>query len=243
VQTCSPAIAFDLTKLHAQVGCRRLGLDLADLAREAASGGWATGAGSLVDLQLSATRLGWRPVENRSGDKGSTRLTPTASEDATAPSMSAAYGLDEQPLHTDGAHLRQPPRWLVFHSSEGNLTPTLLWSLLSPLSNPKHPVVMIPSFVSCGVFLTSGGDERFLCLAYNPELGWRYDPLCMWPSDERARRAVEYLGSLRESAFEYHWTTANQVLLIKNSACLHARASAAHDEARSLTRLSYSSPT
>jgi hypothetical protein len=75
----------------------------------ARSQGWADAAWSLDWLRGEARRLGWAEVATRNGDATVTELRPVTPEHARPRSLSNAVGLGQQPLHTDGAHLRRPP--------------------------------------------------------------------------------------------------------------------------------------
>ncbi|WP_236825533.1 MULTISPECIES: TauD/TfdA family dioxygenase [unclassified Blastococcus] len=90
-----------------------------------------------------------------------------------------------------------------------------------------------------GLFMVSSGKERFLAAARDAE-GWRYDPGCMSPCDQRAREAVGYFESVAANAYSHHWTEPDQVLVIDNRRALHARAAvSAADGDRALTRVAY----
>src|SRR5580704_10624045 len=58
-----------------------------------------------------ATMLG-NPVRGRAGQKIES-LSPTVQAGANSKSLSAMHGLGSFPMHTDGAHLLQPPRFVV----------------------------------------------------------------------------------------------------------------------------------
>jgi len=107
--------------------------DFVELAEAARVAGWAVGSIQLPALRIRAHDLGWEQVATRRGDSPVSVLRPTAAEEAHPRSLSAIHGLGEQPMHTDGAHLREPPDYLVFHAERPNRTPTLLWSEASKL--------------------------------------------------------------------------------------------------------------
>jgi hypothetical protein len=106
--------------------------DFVELAEAARVAGWAVGSIQLPALRIRAHDLGWEQVATRRGDSPVSVLRPTAAEEAHPRSLSAIHGLGEQPMHTDGAHLREPPDYLVFHADRPN-RPTLLWSEASKL--------------------------------------------------------------------------------------------------------------
>ncbi len=73
---------------------------LTDLRRD----GWATANGKPTDLSSALALHGYRSAHTQRGAARQT-LRPLKNEDAPPRSMSARYGLDAQPLHSDGAHL------------------------------------------------------------------------------------------------------------------------------------------
>ncbi|KSU55458.1 hypothetical protein AS029_05450 [Microbacterium enclense] len=146
--------------------------------------------------------------------------------------MSAVYGLEEQPLHTDGAHLHRPPDVIALCASEPSATPTIVWA-----GSSTYPTV--PAYARSGIFTVRTKQGSFLTSAVDGGR-IRYDPVCMSPSDGMAREAVGYFTSLRASAEEHHWDSPNLVLLIDNRRCLHARSAVAEgDETRRLERLTF----
>ncbi|WP_082993278.1 TauD/TfdA family dioxygenase [Mycobacterium sp. 1245111.1] len=192
--------------------------------------GWAVDALDLSYLTGWSSELGWTRISNRLGNNMIDELTPTSETDSHPRSLSAIHGLRTQPLHTDGAHLRRPPDLVAFSASAPNDTPTLLW-------RPTYP----PAFVSHGVFLVDAGSDRFLTTPHSMRSGFRFDPGCMTPIDQRARSAVEFFTDHRATAVvEHHWDTPGQLLLIDNRRVLHARANVSEgDEGRRITRMSF----
>lgn len=185
----------------------------------------------------------WVEVPNRKGDAALIPLRPVDRQDARPNSLSARHGLDEQPLHTDGAHHYMPPHWVLLFTEHSTVTDTLLWSEMSPLTNPKHPMIHRPASVTGGVFTVRGGKSSFLASAYSGAGGYRYDPGCMTAGDQRARDAVAHFGSLNESAYRHQWNHVGMALLIDNRRCLHGRAAVAdREEPRELARVAFRTP-
>lgn len=214
--------------------------DLAKLAKTAHSSGWAVGTMSRTEARWGARSLGWEEVATRQGDSPVAVLRPTASEDAHPNSLSAQHGLGEQPLHTDGAHLLQRPHYVVLHAAEANGTPTLIWSYVSKVTNANSPRQQMPTAVFGGIFVVRSGSTRFLAHAFDHRTGYRYDPGCMTPADQRAHEAARYFTDLQGQADRHEWTEPNQVLVINNRRALHARAAVAEDDThRELTRIAY----
>lgn len=211
-----------------------------DLAAVTRRDPWATATTSIAQIRSQARQLGWVEVPTRKGEGPVSELRPRTPEQANPKSLSALHGLGEQPLHTDGAHLLEPPDMLVLFSAEPNETATLLWSPSSPLTNPKYPLYSLPEALMGGIFLVRSGTDQFLATARTHEHGFRYDPGCMTPHDERARAAVEYFQDAQARAYRHEWTEPRQALFIKNRNVLHARAAVSEtDGNRLLTRIAY----
>jgi len=219
-----------------------VGTEQVDLAELSRTGTWATGTTTLRRLQGHARLLDWEKVTTRKGDSAVTELRPTTAEEASPSSLSAVCGLGEQPLHTDGAHMPEPPDVVVLYGEEPNNTPTLLWSLSSPLTNPDHPTIRGESSRQGGLFLVRSGIDRFLASAH-ADGRYRYDPICMTPCDERAREVARYFREVQGKAHRYEWVKPGQVLLINNRNALHARAAVSESDVdRVLTRIAYHCP-
>jgi alpha-ketoglutarate-dependent taurine dioxygenase len=208
---------------------------LAALAERATRTGWAVGRSTYRNIELAAAALGWFGVENRRGDDGATVLRPTTVGSAHPASLSAKVGSGRQPLHTDGAHLRRPPRWVVLHGEQQSDTPTLLCRLRRSAGNGAT----VPTTALGGVFLVTNGQDRFLSTLRTDAIGWRWDPGCMQPCDQRAREAAGFFASLEDEIERHEWTEPNQVLLIDNRQVSHARDDATEEPERVLTRLSF----
>jgi len=146
--------------------------------------------------------------------------------------MSAQYGVNAQPLHTDGAHLRVPPDVVVLAAAEPNNTATILWSATSGGISDWHP-----EFAQFGIFTVRNGRDSFLAPAAEGAR-MRVDPVCMSPADGYARQAEEYFQAL--PTISHQWSSPDTLLVINNRLCLHARgAIAAGDEDRTLERLTF----
>ncbi|WP_157434503.1 MULTISPECIES: hypothetical protein [Actinoalloteichus] len=212
---------------------------LANLAEFARREGWATGVMPLPILRLEASKLGWTPVPTRKGEEPVVELRPKTSDEASPRSLSAIHGLNAQPLHTDGAHFLDPPDFVVLHAEDPNDVATLLWSPLNKKTNSKYPVIPAPEYLQGGMFVVGGGAEKFLASAGAAGVRYRYDPGCMIPCDERARKVVRYFEEVAKDAYIHEWTKPQQFLLISNRTALHARADANNSSDRIITRIAY----
>lgn len=211
--------------------------DFESLVARAKEEDWASGSGDLDSIQRHAVSLGWTEVAIRRGDATVSVLRAVEANTAHPKSLSAAYGLGQQPLHTDGAHLPDPPDFVVLISKNPSATPTRLWSASSFLR--KRPTLGLIDALRHGMFLVLNGSESF----YAPTLSaawFRYDPGCMTACDARARDVEEFFASQLPEAATHEWSRADQVLLLNNRRTLHARSAVSKDDLdRELIRVAF----
>ncbi|WP_079177304.1 TauD/TfdA family dioxygenase [Streptomyces sp. MUSC 14] len=207
---------------------------LEDLVGESRRVGWASSSGTIAQVQREAAMLGWKEVPTRKGGPAISTLRPVDPEGAEPNSLSARYGKGAQPLHTDGAHLPEPPDVVVLVCEATSTTPTRLWDR----GRPKRFISVIPDFLRHGVFLVNSGNDSFFTTALAAGR-MRYDPGCMMPCDARARQVAHFFIEAEGSVVEHEWSQPGQLLVIDNRKALHARASAVHDPQRELQRLSF----
>jgi hypothetical protein len=210
---------------------------LEDLVAAARDEGWATGEIDVETIRAEAARLSWIEIPMRRGSGPVATLQPSTIESAHPSSLSSLYGLGRQPLHTDGAHLQQPPQFVVLASAAESATPT-------HVVKPRLGKLLADSDVSLseleqGMFLVRNHAESFFAPAWSAGC-YRYDPGCMSPCDQRANAVANLLGSLWDASTAIEWSTAGQVLVIDNHHTLHARFEVSDAELdRRLTRMAY----
>lgn len=180
-------------------------------------------------MRREAKEAGFEAVLNREGDPIESELTPTPAEKARPASLSAMVGLGAQPLHTDGAHLKEPPDFVVLWSKEPNATSTRVWVPLNTVTRSMRH----------GMFVVNTGRDTFFAPAIRSHFALRYDPGCMEPVDAAGRDLANLLQNPPdESVTEILWDTPGQVVVIDNRRSLHGRAAVADgDSARVLHRL------
>ena len=211
--------------------------DLEALAATARARGWALGSGDIESIRKQAASLGWVEVAPRRGDATVSVLRPVTESAAHPNSLSAVYGLGQQPLHTDGAYLQEPPDVLVFICERPSATPTQLWRPDVP-ARRRRPL-STTSALSHGMFLVRNGRDSFYAPALSGS-GYRYDPGCMTPCDARAREVQKYFEQQLSRASAHEWSAASQVLVVDNQRALHARSAVADgDLDRELTRIAF----
>lgn len=204
---------------------------VAEVFRLAVACGRWSGHLEFDTLRQHARALGLIEVPNRHGAIGPDLLRPTLTRDAHPRSLSARYGLSLQPLHTDGAHHRQPPRFVVLSAPAPSATATLVWQ---PPATPDWNALL-----QQGLFTVSSGNTRFLSTA-RPGHHLRYDPGCMTAADTYARHLQERLAVASADAIEHQWSYPDTVLVIDNWRTLHARAAVADpSEPRVMRRIAY----
>lgn len=205
------------------------------LFNEAHRSGLAIGELTLLTLSwaFEDSLLNWleqhnfQPLKNRPNEDPISELKPQTRETANPFSLSATTGLDQQPLHTDGAHLRSTPDFVLLWSETANDTSTRVWR-----------VPRIPQDSQNGVFVVRNGKERWLTQAYNDGT-IRFDPGCMSPADQSARGLSRILTTPPEQEIEHiHWDARGKIVVIDNKRILHGRSRLSEgDNTRRLKRL------
>lgn len=212
-------------------------MDAARMLDELRTHHWTSAIGAPEEIEMALVLYGLTAARTQRGHSRQV-LRPVSATDAPPSTMSAVFGNGKQPLHTDGAHLQQPPDVILLASAEPNLTPTRVWSGAQPVPGTSAVITAShPEFARHGLFVVRNGRESFLAPAFD----WvrlRVDPACMSPADGYARQAAEYFQDL--PAFEFHWDGPRKVLLIDNRYALHGRSAVATQDAdRALERRSY----
>lgn len=204
---------------------------LADLARD----GWTSFAGTLEDVIKSAALLGWQPVSLRRGDPLVSELRPVPASAARPNSLSSRTGTGPQPLHTDGAHLLQPPDVVALSSIDAHPASTRVFAL--------HPADRRSEDLRHGVFRVSDGRRSFYSFAMQDER-LRFDPFCMSACDGYSRRVVEFFRAAFTASGRHDWSRESpQVLLIDNRRTLHAREAVTREAPpRLLRRIAFRQP-
>jgi Taurine catabolism dioxygenase TauD, TfdA family len=209
--------------------------DLKSLAAAAFEGGWASGSGDVESIRKQAAKLGWTEIAPRRGDPTVSVLRPTPADIARPNSLSSKYGLGQQPLHTDGAHLSNPPDVVVLIADSPSLTATRLWSTRGEMPPRGAPNAAFWN----GMFLIRNGRDSFYAPALSAQR-YRYDPGCMTPCDARAREVAQFFDDQLGTAAAHEWKRAGQLVVIDNRHTLHARSAVAEgDWARELIRVAF----
>ncbi len=191
-----------------------------------AARGWALWRSATSDpLDTIALAFG----EPRSSAKGRPVvdiLRPTSRDAAPKRSLSARFGRQAFPFHTDLAHHPVPPRFVLLRCrrAASSSVPTLLIDGLRALLECRHAEVFRRD-----VWLVSGGRGRFYTTIVRwmpPEKAWivRYDPVCMRPALESFAQSAALLDQAINEAevAEVEWAPGS-LLLFDNWRMLHSR--------------------
>lgn len=207
---------------------------LLELLEESESRGWSavTLDGEQIRnmqyyLRTQAGIAGFELIPNRRGQGVIDTLRPSPQAEAHPNSLSSRYGLEQQPLHTDGAHLEEPPNVVLLWSEQSSDVPTRIW-------RPRR----VPTYEKRGIFSITDGKDVRLAPACDSDGMYRFDPICMRPLDHFSQLLCErFSNPPDEEVFAFQWDVPNTVLLIRNGVVLHGRSRVEnHDSERVLFR-------
>lgn len=157
-------------------------------------------------------------IPTRRGDGAIGALRAAGQAEAHPRSLSRHYGRKCFPLHTDGAHLPNPPDAVLLEFRQPTqCAPTLLFV---PQLDEVSPLVS--HALRQGVFCSGQGRPAFLVHALC-EQRLRYDPVVMNPRDALAHQAREYFEECFANAMEYCSPGPGTTLIIDNRRALHGR--------------------
>lgn len=199
----------------------------ANVGRELMPGVWVVECDRDAPLDRVALRIGV-PIESRPGGGYLDRLTPMESDAANRRSPSRSHGLGRFPFHTDAAHHRATPDYVLLRClhSGGLATPTEVVDGCELLADQD-----LAENLRLGTWLVNGGPTygRF----YRPVLKdsrLRLDPGCMSPANAPAERATDLLEQrIVECKIQTISWQSGLAVLIDNSRILHGRPPAKQD--------------
>ena len=171
-------------------------------------------------------------------------IRPQTVSSSNPNTLSSRFGLGGFPFHTDAAHWKIPPRYLVLycvHPGRGG-RPTLIQdsSIWMEDKKLKHAALR--------EVWKSGHQSPQLCTAgimINERFAVRFDEACMEPMTRTASELRTRIRTLIQSSpvFDVIWTPET-VLILDNQRMLHARGMASkHDFDRVLKRILVGAPT
>jgi alpha-ketoglutarate-dependent taurine dioxygenase len=213
------------------------------LAAEVVRHGWFKSCvpGAHGDVQSSAERIGMllgEPIASRSRAVVEL-LAPTPEVKAHAKSLSAAHGLGSFPMHTDGAHRLDPPRFIVlFCASPGiNPVPTILVRF-NDLRFTRSERMLLDATP----FLVRNGKRSFYSTITSASRSFiRFDEGCMVPEDGSGQPLFQTITQRCRDApvFSINWKPGDYIV-IDNWHVLHGRGVGAAESSpdRGLLRVS-----
>ena len=188
--------------------------------------GWAlarSGGGSheLRSMLETVARQFGTPLAGREG-RSMDRLSPRSQGEAHPKSLSAIHGAGVFPLHTDGAHLAKPPRFILLACQAAGSSPV-------PTVLARYDSLGLAERTACNLsaapFLVSNGRRSFYAtICGEREMCVRYDRGCMRPaSPQSAELAVLFEDALRHAPVHTHHWVAGDILVVDNWRVLHGR--------------------
>lgn len=168
------------------------------------------------------------------------RLKPITKQAARPNSLSRTYGLGRQPPHTDGAHLEDPPAFILLWSAATDLgqTPTVLRDYAPQYLDKTFFEEFSNSIWSVRINSRSFFYTRPI-FSNGREIKWDSGCFVKCVTGDFERRDVDaQMETL--PAVEYFWRE-RYALLINNRRVLHGRGAVAHPQAmsRELFRVSF----
>ncbi|MDE2937165.1 MAG: TauD/TfdA family dioxygenase [Chloroflexota bacterium] len=184
---------------------------------------------ALSDTEKVARSLGvlWKlgPPFELSGIPDIQELSPKKRDSARRNSYSSAFGLSEFPLHTDLAHLRHPPRYLVLRCIKGFASVQTQVLRASEFASTVgrscvEKALVRPRWVPAGHKLCmlplkfrTDGDEAM-----------RWDSKFLVPMNKSAERiALSFHAAAWEKAIYIRLENPGDTLIVDNYQALHGR--------------------
>jgi hypothetical protein len=197
------------------------------------SQGWVVLPAASGLMSKIAASLG-EPTPSRPGQALVDLLRPIQRDQAHPRSLSAMFGLDALPFHSDAANWPVPCRYVLLAAAAAkrNDVPTLLVSWRRALSKSiRRDLVR-------AVFLVRNGRSSFYTTALDSqECFLRHDPGCMQPIDRKAIDVgAALINQLQGASIHEHTWLRDDLLVIDNWSTLHGRP-AVNDHTRELRRV------
>jgi alpha-ketoglutarate-dependent taurine dioxygenase len=164
------------------------------------------------------------------------KLNPNNGEKGIKGTFSNRFGYGYFPLHTDTAFWTIPVRYILLSATRISSCNTILTSascLLDQLSvnerkEAERAIFKIKTIHS--QFYSS------LLFTENNIMGIKYDPTCMTPVNNCAKKFVKKMEEIKPNLKEIKWS-GNNAVIIDNWKALHGRGIASINETRELKRI------
>lgn len=163
-------------------------------------------------------------------------VRPKMTADAHPRSLSARYGLNALPFHTELSHRPRPCRYLLLGcidpGSPSAMTMLLDWRTLRFSSGEIQLLESAP-------LLVRTGRRSFYSTILPPGRAFvRYDPCCLEPVNERGRTALSLVEDrLGGGSPQTHEWRRGDILVLDNWRVLHARGPSNQRSSRRLARI------
>lgn len=160
-----------------------------------------------------------KPISSRINGNLIDNLIPIKTEDAHKQSLSANFGTNDFPFHTDGAYFKIPPKFILLRYTNGipNPTPTILCDLkninFTDKQILKHSVWKVKSRGSSFYSSILSEDENF----------FRFDKCIMQPvniKNDNSKYLENLISSLPKVIINWE---INKTVIIDNWNYLHTR--------------------
>jgi hypothetical protein len=141
----------------------------------------------------------------------------------TENSLSGLYGLDEFPLHTDGANEVAPPDYIILMAPSTRRTTTLL-------ADPRNVIDVDEGFAKEAVFNVKRLGRNFSAFFVQTRNGTRairYNSDSMTPRNSAAFEVDRKMRTLRDYAIAFNWEKT-KFLAFDNRVLLHGRGKVIH---------------
>lgn len=197
-----------------------------NLAARVLRDGWFKSTVAEMDQDLHSAlediaKLLGETVTGRSGQKIEP-LIPTEQVSANAKSLSVVHGRGSFPMHTDGAHRLQPPRFVVLVCVSPGTSPvptTLVRFRDLQISTSER------ARLEASPFIVRNGRKSFYSTIFNPSRMFiRFDMGCMVPCGAQSEASASLVTHrANETGVSLvHWRTGD-TLVIDNWNVLHGR--------------------
>ncbi|KQM34025.1 TauD/TfdA family dioxygenase [Chryseobacterium sp. Leaf201] len=161
-------------------------------------------------------------------------LTVKTKEETNQKSLSAKYGENDFPYHTDGAYLQIPPKYVILRS------PKNIENCPTKLCIPHFSEFEIKKLMK-DVLLVNGGRGRFystILEKIDKDFRLRFDLDCMRPALTEFDTSIKLINKLiKETVIEEIDWKENQCVIFNNWKLVHSRADATNKFERVLERI------
>lgn len=206
---------------------------------ELLSNGWAAfqlpndDAVAIEQAALEIAVLLGQPMATRRHGPLIDELIPTNKHAANLRSLSARYGLNPFPWHTDGAHWGTPPRYLVMGCLEA--APRTAQTIFC--EGRAFEPLNLEEARSSTFRVTNGSNSFYTAARDSADRYYRFDPGCMTPMDAGAHKIVRAIDLFEpEDQHAITWQ-AGTFLLLDNWRFIHRRGAAQGSTERKLLRV------